>query len=163
MRIQRHTLLIVHEGYSEGCLLSHLRQLYLKGSLGVALSMKNARGRGGRHVLEHAISVRRRTQYDEVAVLLDTDQDWNEAQRRRAQAVGIKALESSPCLESWLLRVNGHDADGTGLQLKREFERRYGGRAHDAHVYARHFPREVLDNARQRIEVLDQILRLIRA
>jgi hypothetical protein len=162
MRIQRRTILIVHEGYAEDYLLKHLRALYVPRDSGLALSLQNARGGGGRHALDLALRVRRRTDFDEVALLVDTDQDWDETQRRRAKQSGIQAIESSPCLEAWLLRVNGYSASGSGQQIKREFERRYGGPAHDRRIYEPHFPRTALDAARAHMEVLDQLLRLMR-
>src|SRR6185369_6878839 len=151
LRPQRHTLLIVHEGYAEECLLAHLKALYVPRNSGIAVSMQNARGGGGQHVLNHALRVRRRTAYDEIAILTDTDQDWDDAQRQRAIAGHIHAVESSPCLEAWLLDANGHQARGNGAQIKRQFEVVYGGVAHDPRVYPRNFPRELLDNARSRV------------
>ncbi len=161
-RKQRHTLLLVHEGYAEGCLLAHLRALYVSRAASVALSMKNARGRGGRHALDLALRIKRRTEYDEFAIMVDTDQDWDDAQRRRAAGHGVLVIESAPCLEAWLLRVNGHDVPASSGQIKGEFARRYGGEAHRPRIYERHFPREVLDLARARIEVLDKVLRVMR-
>jgi hypothetical protein len=162
LRPQRHTLLIVHEGYAEGSLLAHLKTLYVSRSSTLALTMQNARGGGGRHVLDHALRVRRRTTFDEVAILTDTDQDWDDAQRERARAGRILALESSPCLEAWLLGVHRHAVPANGAQIKRDFERFHGGPAHDPRVYPRHFPKDTLDNARARLSTLDQILRLLR-
>jgi len=162
MRIQRHTILVVHEGYAEEHVLKHLRALYLARGSGLALTTQNARGGGGKHALDLALRVWRRTPYDQVALLIDTDQDWDDAQRERARRGGVLAIESSPCLEAWLLAVNGHAATGNGALIKKEFERRYGAPAHERHVYERHFPRSVLDANRDRVTVLDQLLCLMR-
>jgi hypothetical protein len=163
LRAQRHTILIVHEGYAEGCLLTHLRTIYQPRNAALALTLRNARGGGGRHALDLALRMRRRSDFDEVTIFVDTDQDWDEAQRRRANASHIDVVESSPCLEAWLLQVNGHAAQGNGDQLKRDFLRHYGGAAHNDEIYARHFPRAALDAARLRLETLDRLLRLMRA
>ncbi len=161
-RHQRHTILIVCEGYAEEELVRYIRALYLPRPSSLALSTQNARGGGGKHVLDHALRIRKRVAYDELAILADTDQDWDNTQRQRALTNRIHALESSPCLEAWLLVVNGHTARGSGAQIKREFERIYGTHAHDPTVYPRHFPKGVLDNARSEIAVLDQLLQLLR-
>lgn len=154
-------MLLVHEGYAEGHLLAHLRKLDVRRDASVAMTLKNARGMGGRHVLDLALRVRRRTEYDEIAIMVDTDQDWDEVQRRRAADNRILAIESAPCLEAWLLRVNGHGVPASTDQIKREFERRYGGVAHHPDLYERHFRREALDDARGRLDVLETILRLM--
>jgi hypothetical protein len=161
-RHQRHTILIVCEGYAEVELVGYIRSLYLPRAGNVAVSTQNARGGGGKHVLDQALRIRKRTGYNEMAILADTDQDWDDAQRQRARASSIIALESSPCLEAWLLAANGHPASGSGAQIKREFERVYRASAHDPAVYPKHFPKGVLDGARTRIEVLGQLLQLLR-
>jgi glycine betaine/choline ABC-type transport system substrate-binding protein len=161
-RDQRHTILIVCEGYAEEELVRYIRALYLPRPGTVAVSTQNARGGGGKHVLDQALRIRKRTGFDEFAMLADTDQDWDDAQRRRAKASRIHALESSPCLEAWLLAVNGHAAKGSGAQIKREFERVYRASAHDPAVYPKHFPKHVLEGARSRIDVLSQLLQLLR-
>lgn len=162
LRIQRHTVLIVHEGYAEGHLLKHLRGLYVARGAGVTIKLRNAGGWGGKHVLEVALRVRLQAAYDEVAILLDTDKDWDNAQRRKAADHGIQALESSPCLEAWLLAVHGHSTTGNTAQLKRRFEKIYAAEAHAPDVYARHFSKEDMERARERVAVLEQILKLMR-
>jgi hypothetical protein len=161
-RLQRHTILIVCEGYAEEALVRHIRSLYLARSGNVAVSTQNARGGGGKHVLDQALRIRKRAGYNELAILADTDQDWDDAQRQRARTSRIIALESSPCLEAWLLAANGHVARGSGAQIKREFARLYGASAHDPAVYPKHFPKVVLEGARARIEVLGLLLQLLR-
>lgn len=163
LRPQLPTVLIVHEGYGEGCLLAHLKSLYVPRNAGFALTIQNARGGGGKHVLDHALRIRRRIAFDEIAILTDTDQDWDDTQRQRAMASRIHTLESDPCLEAWLLGVHGHAARGNGAQIKRDFLRLYSGPANDPSVYSRHFAKASLDAARARLAILDQILRLLRA
>jgi hypothetical protein len=40
------------------------------------------------------------------------------------------------------------------------FERAFDGEAHHEYIYGLHFERTILDGARQRVPVLDQLLRL---
>jgi hypothetical protein len=161
VRRVRRTIQIVCEGYAEEYFLKHVRSLYLARSGDVALTVKNARGKGGRAVLNHALSPRFRGHFDVMAILIDTDQDWGDAERARAKAGEVVVLESTPCLEAWLLAVNGHASRGNSAHCKREFERRFGAEAHEAEVYVRHFNRAVLDAARSRVRVLEQLLLLI--
>lgn len=158
----RTTVLSVGDGYSEVGLLKHVRRLYLAGMPAISLSVNNARGKGGRAVLEHAISLQRQHAYDVVAVLVDTDTDWSDTERRRAKQKCIHTLESCPCLEAWLLGVHGENPPSDSAACKRRFEERFRYPAADDKVFDTHFGKAVLDDARQRIEVLDQLLKLIR-
>jgi hypothetical protein len=117
-RVQRRTVVIVHEGYAEGCVLRHIKGMYVGRDSSVALTLRNARGKGGRQVLELAIRTKRRKEFDEVIVLVDTDTDWADADRERAARSRIVVLESEPCLEAWLLTINGHVPRGTSARIK---------------------------------------------
>lgn len=161
-RVVRHTINIVCEGASEVALLRHIRSLYLSRTGDLALTVTNARGGGGRGVLRHALSQRVRTGFDEMAILIDTDTDWDDQLRQQARDRNIRALESDPCLEAWLLRIHGAAAPAESGAIKREFARRFGGDASDTRVYERHFQRAPLDAARARIQPLQSILELIR-
>jgi len=50
----RKTLLIVGEGDSEEAFLKHLRELYCSDGAGVAVTVRNAHGKGPEHVINHA-------------------------------------------------------------------------------------------------------------
>lgn len=162
-RQARRTVRIVCEGEAEVCLVRHVRQLYTAGGQGHAVTHRNARGKGGRCVLDLALSPQVRLGVDVIAILVDTDQDWDDTQRRRAQGRRVEVLESEPCLEAWLLQVAGHPAPEDSDRCKRAFRAAFGADAHDPDVYARHFDRAVLDGARGRVAVLDQLLRLLGA
>lgn len=161
IRRARRTVRIVCEGYAEVTLLRHVRSLYLSDHAGHALSHKNARGKGGRRALDLALSQHVKLGVDVVAILIDTDTDWDDGQRLKAQRHRVQVLESTPCLEAWLLQAAGHRPPGDTAACKREFERQFGGGAHDERILARHFDRRTLDASRATVQVLDQLLRLI--
>lgn len=160
-RRARRTVRIVCEGYAEVNVVRHLRSLYLSGRAGHALSDKNAHGGGGRRALELALSPRVRIGVDVIAILIDTDKDWDVTLRQKAAERGVQVLESAPCLEAWLLRVAGHRPPGTTAACKQAFHAAFGGDAHHDQVLPRHFSRAVLDASRADVPVLDQLLRLI--
>jgi len=83
-RVVRETLLIVAEGDAEVAFIRHLKSLY-RDTLGRAVQEANARGKGGRHVLEVAIRRANNRDHDKVILLLDTDTDWSEAERAIAR------------------------------------------------------------------------------
>ena len=49
------------------------------------MAIKNAKGKGGKHVLDYTIGQRKTADYDELAALLDTDTDWGDAQKAVAR------------------------------------------------------------------------------
>ncbi|MEY4909919.1 MAG: hypothetical protein RL260_3637 [Pseudomonadota bacterium] len=161
----KRTLLIVCEGDAEELLLRHLRQSYLRDQpgVGIALTIKNHHGKGGDGVLQTTIRIARRESqtWDQVAVMIDTDKDWSDVQRKQARAKRIHAIESSPCLEAWLLDVAGKQPPMITAECKRLFLREFGAEAHDESIHTRHFDRGVLDAARARVSVLDDLLTLL--
>ena len=77
-RYEQRTVLLVGEGYAEVAFIEHLKTLYVSRGCGLALTVKNARGKGALHVVDVAIRQSRNAAFDVRAVLLDTDTDWNE-------------------------------------------------------------------------------------
>jgi len=157
-RVLRRTVLFVGEGDAEEVLLRHLRKLYTAGNDGFRASIKNAHGKGAGHVVDCAIRAHANADFDLCAVLLDTDEGWTDAVRKRARTRSIKVIESNPCCEAWLLDVAGHGGERRSSEHKREFQCHFGAPAHHAGVYTKHFARDVLDAARPRVLTLDQLL-----
>lgn len=71
------TLLIVGEGYHEEAFLSHVKQIYAPRGCGLAVTIKNARGKGAMHVVDWTIKQIANAQFDIVAAMLDTDEGWS--------------------------------------------------------------------------------------
>ena len=163
LRPQRTTVLLVGEGYAEEAFLRHLRALYALRGGGVAVSVANARGKGAAHVVDYAIRKLREGDYDHRVALLDADVDWTDAVQKRAREARIEVIACEPCLEALLLRV--HDIPlREGLasrQLKSLFEKEFSLPADDERIYERHFGRERLEQARERLEQLDRLLHAV--
>ena len=104
-RRQRFTILLVGEGHAEVALLTHLKGLYASRGSGVAISIRNARGKGAAYVVNYAIRQTRNAAYDRVVTLLDADTDWNSAVRSKAARARIEVIACAPCLEVLLLQV----------------------------------------------------------
>jgi hypothetical protein len=156
------TVLIVGEGQAEEVFVKHVRHIYLGSrSSGLRLTVKNAKGKGGRHVLDYARRQRHIADFDDVAVLLDTDTDWTDADRRAARDAKVTVIESSPCLEAVLLRLKGQTAPLNSAACKQQFSNAFGFLAHDPRVYERHFPKNTLDLGRVQVQPLDHLLGFI--
>lgn len=161
LRQVARTLLLVGEGDAEVQFMQHLKGLYVQRGSGVVVTIKNARGKGAAHVVDFAFRQSRNAAYDVRATLLDTDADWNDKTRAVARKAKIQVLPCEPCLEAELLQVHRAPVSGlTTAQLKRDFLARFGAVASDEFVL-RHFSREVIDEARSRIVVLDELLNLL--
>ena len=96
-RYEQRTVLLVGEGYAEVAFIEHLKTLYVSRGCGLALTVKNARGKGALHVVDVAIRQSRNAAFDVRAVLLDTDTDWNEktqamARKAKVQVGGLSSL-----------------------------------------------------------------------
>lgn len=159
-RRQQTTVLLVGEGHAEVTWLEHLKQLYVTRGNGVAVSIKNARGKGAAHVIDFAIRQKRNAAYDRVLAVLDTDADWSPHEQARARAEHVIVIPSSPCLEAMLLGLHAFTQLGwSSAQWKREFYARFGASADEPSVYAEHFGRSVVQSTRVRIKTLDQLLK----
>lgn len=156
------TVLLVGEGDSEVAFLQHLKALYVTRGCGVAVTIKNARGKGAAHVVDVAVRQSRNAAFDVKAVLLDTDTDWNEKTRATARKAKVLVVEAEPCLEALLLSVHGHPVQHMSTaNLKRAFSAHFGASALEPKVYERHFQQEVMEKAKQRLLHLERLLDLL--
>ncbi len=118
----KETLLIVGEGYSEVAFLNYVKQLFSQRNDGRQIKIKNAQGKGAKHVIDWTIRQTFNAQYDVVAVVFDTDTTcWNTKIQKEAEKRSIHLLTSEPCFEAMLLRVLGKSDHGHARELKKRF------------------------------------------
>ncbi len=161
LRQVARTVLLVGEGDAEVQFIQHIKGLYVQRGSGVVVTVKNARGKGAGHVVDFAFRQSRNAAYDVKAALLDTDTDWNDKTRAVARKAKVHVVPCQPCLEAVLLQVQGESIAGrTTVQLKRDFLAWSGAAASDVSVL-RYFSREVLEVARSRVSVIDELCRLM--
>lgn len=160
LRQVKRTALLVGEGLAEETFLRHLRSIYLeRGSKSVKI--KNAKGKGGKRVLEYTLSQRKAADYAEEAALLDTDTDWDDQQRAIARQHGVEIFEATPCLEALLLGIVAQPVPRTTKACKQAFKKHFGAEAHDTRLYETHFGQAVLDTARRRLPLLDRLISFV--
>lgn len=158
-----HTILIVGEGYAEHALLVYLKNIYHVRGSGFTIKLNNARGKGAAQVIDHAIGQQRNIAYDVVAVLFDTDKDWNAAVRQHADKHGLQLFPCEPCLEAELLRIQARQqVAGSTEQIKRQFLQRYQEEAHKID-YSLHFPAECFDQVAGTDGPLMKLVNLMRS
>jgi hypothetical protein len=155
----RETLLVVGEGEADIAFVRFIKRIY-SDALGRSVQEYDAKGKGGKNVLDTALRrANNNRAYDKVVLLLDIDTDWDDACRARARKSriakrGMDVIESDPCLEAWLLKILGVDTEGDTRHMKREFKLHTGCQAHEPEWMARHLSRDVLDQARERVPQL---------
>jgi hypothetical protein len=163
-RYVRRTVLIVGEGDAEIAFIRHLKSLYIARGDAIAVTIKNAHGKGALHVVEVAVRQSRNAAYDVKAALLDTDTDWNDKTTTIARQAKVQVVACNPCLEAMLLALHGDVVQGRSTaQHKQVFAAKFGAPAHDASVYAKHFSRELLEKARLETPALEQLLGLLKS
>lgn len=144
-RQAKFTVLIVGEGDAEVALLRHLKAIYVQRGSGIAVTIKNANGKGAGHVIDVTRRQAQIAAFDQKAALFDTDTDWADRVKKSAREAKVVVLPCEPCVEAVLLSVHGHAVHGKGTdQMKRDFERHFGHPAHQQQVYGNHFPQERL-------------------
>lgn len=155
------TLLIVGEGADEVAFLNHVKQLYAPRGCGLAVKIKNAQGKGAKHVVEWTVRQAAIADYDIVATLFDTDTDWSPAVRKLAERKKIQLLLSEPCFEAMLLRVlEQHPSEGSAA-LKDQFAPFVSHDATNSQNYAEHFGKDALKASRNSEKTIDWLLKLL--
>jgi len=148
-RPQKQTLLLVGEGYDEVAFLTYLKSELVNRDAGLEVKIKNAKGKGAKHVIEWTIRQAKQADYDKVAALLDTDTDWTPAVQKQAKAKKIIVLTSDPCFEAMLLRLIGFAPEIDTKKLKKQFELFVNGVSTVPENYAVNFSPDMLKNKRQ--------------
>lgn len=153
------TLLLVGEGATEEAFLRHVKGMYVARGVGLRVTVKNAHGKGAKHVVEW--TSRQIGQFDSVAVLLDTDQDWSEAISKKARSAKIIVLKSEPQFEAVLLRLLGESDAGDSKTLKARLAPFVRNDALCTENYADRFDKRCLEAGRIREPAIDKLLRLL--
>jgi hypothetical protein len=156
----QRTLLIVGEGRHEEAFLNHVKQLYAPRGCGLAVTIKNARGKGAKHVIDWTIRQIANADYDTVAAMLDTDQDWNSNVEKQAKAKRIQVLASEPCFDAVMLRLLGKNPVGDNKSLKKMLAPYVNDDPTLAQNYAAHFGPECLAAGRNQEPEIDALLKL---
>ena len=157
---QRKTLLAVGEGKSDAAFLKYLRTQYCAGGNGVAVTIRQANGKGPSNVISTAIGALRISSYDKKLCLLDTDIVWSSQNKIDAKCKKIELIGSVPCLEGMLLQILGRQFSSESDDCKRRLNAITGKEMFEAEDYAAHFTYLQLQAVRTNITELDKLLRL---
>ena len=156
-RVQIKTLLIVGEGLDEEAFLKYLSSKLVTRGAGLKVTIKNAKGKGAKHVIDWTIRQAGIAHYDSVAALFDTDTDWTQAVKQQAKKHKILLLTSDPCFEAMLLRMLGITPEVDAKKLKKQFAPFVNNGSTIKENYAEHFSPEQL-KAKQQLEPTIELL-----
>ncbi len=167
------SILLFGEGKTEAFFLSHLRQLY--GAPDAAIKVEHGRGGSVRTVVQGAIKIARLADYSGVVILLDSDREDEPVPESWRKEHGLDIKRSAPCIEALFLEILGDPKLSrlrTGARAsdrcKSHFHATYLQTDQNGQVMGRlkncfqkQFPKELLDETRTRISILDEIIRVI--
>jgi hypothetical protein len=157
------TLLLVGEGDAEVAFLGLLKALYVHRGSGVAVTIKNAHGKGAENVIDVARRQCQNKGFDAVAALFDTDVGWNDGTRKTAKRHGIFPLLCTPCLEALLLGIAGVPIEGLNTdQLKNRFKHHFGCDA-SALPMPQHFNQALIEQKASDFPTLANLVHLLKA
>lgn len=157
----QRALLIVGEGYHEEAFLNHVEQLYAPRGCGLSVTIKNARGKGAKHVIDWTLRQIANTAYDTVAAMLDTDQDWSPAVVKQARVRKTLVLASAPRFEAVMLRLLGKTPVGDAKTRKRQLAPLVNHDPTRRENYVEHFGPACLEAGRKREPTIDALLGLM--
>lgn len=160
--VQKRTLLIVGEGADEKAFLSYLKEQLVPRGTGLMVTIKNAKGKGAKGVLDYTIRQSRIAEYVTVAALLDTDTDWSDALKKQAKSHKVLLLKSEPCFEAMLLRLLGKTPELDSKKLKAQFAPYVNNEATNSKQYAKYFNLEKLVAMQHTEPTIEQLLSLFK-
>jgi hypothetical protein len=157
----RRTPPIVGEGRHEAVFVRQVQRLYAPRGCGLSVTVKYAHGKGAKGVIDWTTRQIANAAYDEVAVMLDTDQDWSPAVDALARSRGITVLKSIPCFEAVLLRLMGENVSGSSRVLKKRLAPFVDDDPTEARSYGKGFDDHRLQGGRRKDTAIDELLRLL--
>lgn len=155
----RKTLLIVGEGHTEKAFLNHLKSIYCIREINV--DVINARGKGPEHILNHALGCQAHTPRDFVGILLDTDLEWPKETVKRMTKQGFQLMGAIPCIDGLILDIIEQPKPPASQGCKVKLIGILPGASTDKNTYTSILSKPVLDKARVKIAVLNDLINLI--
>lgn len=159
--------LFVGEGPTEKGFLGYLKDVYHQRNCGKSVKIESGDGGSPQSVVNKTRRLMQLASYNEVYILLDDDVPCPSNLVRDAAKHGIEILWSTPCIEGLLLDILGHSkfnsATASSSKCKKIFHQNYipEKKKFQKVSYSQHFPKSLLDKQRKKIQLLDDIIKVI--
>jgi hypothetical protein len=161
VRHAKTTILLIGEGACDCAFLNHLKRLYVPRGSGVAVTVRDAHGKGPGNVVDCAVGQSRDAAFDIKAALLDTDLEWLPKTLALARKHRIHLVSASPCLEGLLLEILERQALETNQACKQRLHPLLSGRPTQVESYGGLFSRELLERRRADVRSLADLLDIL--
>ena len=158
LRKTNRTVLIVVEGETEEAFVTHLKSLYYRRGMRLVPTIKNARGYGPQGVIDKLKSATQTAHFDHRIAVLDADIPLKATEAKWLRGEKVEQVVSVPAIEATLLAILGRHAPDMTDACKSELQKHAPGDPTDIRYYAKHFPHEVLEQARGKVPVLDALI-----
>lgn len=143
----RKTLIIVGEGITEHAFLKHMQHLY-DSTQNWKITVKAGDG-GSPYDVIHAASKRSDIHYDEKWILIDSDIELTEKDKKFAQKRKVQIIQSSPlCIEGVLLQVIGEKIPATSKECKKKLHPLLSNKPTLPISYKIRFSKDLLDESK---------------
>lgn len=161
VRKTNKTILFAAEGDTELAFLNHLRGCYVGRDCNVSIKVKNAHGAGPLGIVDALCTGSRGKSYDFFAALFDSDIPLCDKSSKYFRTNNVRLFQSCPCIESTLLSLGNHRVreNTPTADCKRMLSNIYQGDSVELKFYERHFTKACLDESRNRVQLLDQLIR----
>lgn len=166
VRTINSTALIYCEGAHDLAFLRHLIRLYSEGRK-LKRRFRSRQGKGGSPAILVVEAVNIPGDFDRRLVKVDRDRAIEEVQKAEnlADRHNITITWSEPCIEALLMAIlDGNDYSAwKSTKCKSTFESKCipANKRNRPGAYVKHFPKELLEEARKRIPELDELIRFI--
>jgi hypothetical protein len=157
------TVLFAVEGETDLAFMTHLKQCYVGRDCNVSIKIKNAHGAGPLGIMDALITGARGKSYDRLAALFDSDLPICLESGKYFRKNSVRLFQSVPAIEGTLLSL-GNTRLRQNIstdECKRLLSRNYAGDAMDVRFYERHFNKDLIEAARPRIQLLDELISYI--
>jgi hypothetical protein len=154
----------VGEGDADVALLARLKELYVVRGCGIALTVENGHGGGANGTVNRAIRLSMQRDFDHIVLLYDADTaaQLTIERKRWLSRPTCTAIVPAPCLESLLLQILEHPAPNNTGAAKVAWSRLAGNQPYSIDTYRRLFSGGVIEQARKRMDDLDNLVRRLR-
>lgn len=159
------TVLFAVEGDTELAFLTHVKGCYITRECNLSVRIRNARGHGPLGIVDALVSGSRGKEYDFLAAMLDSDIPFCNESKSYFAKNKVKLFKSTPAIEATILTLGNNRLQENILtaECKRLLAKHIPGDSMDIRFYERYFDKAYLDANRNRVELLDELIKYLAA
>ncbi|MCJ1879672.1 hypothetical protein [Pseudomonas nitroreducens] len=153
------TVLLTVEGYTEEAFVRHLKTIYTNRQTPISSTVRNARGYGPQGLRDAISAAIKTSPYDLLIGVLDSDIPIDAKDEKWFRQNKVHLIQSAPCIEATYLSIHGLKVPLNTAACKQAVAQHLPGDPTDGNFYTKHFAKLILDKARARTAVLDELIK----